>query len=77
MRGRCVFRSSYESDCGRDPRFQVRANRVYSKDGTLRVCGGKVDFAAWQAQGHDRASTLGKWPADGQLVAQAKALLGF
>lgn len=73
----CVFRTSYGSSCGRDARFVVRANQVYSKDGTLKVCGGKVDFAEWQEQGHDVASSLGRWPSDAALVKQARELLGF
>lgn len=79
----CVFRTMYASTCGDkpsaliDPSFDVGANRVYSEDGALKVCGGKVDFADWQAQGHDTKSTLGKWPADKDLIAQARAMLGF
>jgi len=73
----CVFRTSYESDCKTHPSFDVGGNRVFSKNGSLTVCGGKVNFTDWQNQGHDIASTLGKWPADGVIVAQAKAILGF
>ena len=73
----CVFRSTYASDCGRDASFDIRANRVYSNNGTLRVCGGKYSFGEWQSQGHDQESSLGVWPADGALIEQAKALLGF
>ena len=70
----CVFRSTYASDCGRDASFDIRANRVYSNNGTLRVCGGKYSFGEWQSQGHDTESSLGVWPADGALIEQAKAL---
>ena len=73
----CVFRSTYESDCARDASFEVRANRVYSRDGTLRVCGGKYAFGEWQSRGHDQQSSLGAWPADGALIEQVRALLGF
>jgi len=75
----CVFRGSYESDCDLDPSFAANfgQNRVFSADGTAKVCRGKVDFADWQAQGHDTETTLGKWPADAQLVAQAKSMLSF
>ena len=73
----CVFRTSYASDCHMHPSFESHfgANSVYSADGTLTVCG--TNFSDWQAQGHDVASTLGKWPADASLVEQAKKLLGF
>lgn len=75
----CVFRTSYGSDCNLDASFRADfgANAVYSVDGTLKVCGGKVDFAEWQKQGHDADSTLGKWPPAAQLAAQARALLGL
>jgi len=73
----CVFRGSYESDCNLDASFKVSSNEVYSASGTAKVCKGKVDFSDWQAQGHDTETTLGKWPADAVLVAQAKAILGF
>ena len=71
----CVFRTSYASTCKRDKTFHIASNRVYSKDGTLEVCG--TAFADWQAAGHDAQTTLGVWPKDAALVQQAKALLGF
>ena len=78
----CVFRTSYASSCGLpgpkgDASFRIGSNRVSSRDGTLSVCAGKVPFATWQAAGHDVHTTLGKWPADAALVAEARALLGF
>lgn len=72
----CVFRTSYESTCGRDKSFKIGGNAVYSKDGTLDVCG-NISFAAWQAAGHDTKTVLGAWPDDATLVRQARALLGF
>ena len=71
----CVFTGGYNSDCKVDKSVDVRANRVFSRDGTLEVCG--VPFAEWQRQGHDPETTLGKWPADATLVAWAKAVLGM
>jgi len=73
----CVFRTSYESTCGRDESFHIGGNRVYSQDGSLTVCGGKKNFSDWQATGHDTATTLAAWPADAALVEEVRAVLGF
>ena len=34
-------------------------------------------FKAWQAQGNDKGSTVGKLPADDDVIGWAKELLGF
>ena len=71
----CVFRGSYNSDCDLAAGWMVNDNAVYSKSGELQVC--KTDFKAWTAAGHDKGSTLAKWPADAELIAMGKKVLGM
>ena len=78
----CIFRSSYESTCGRDESFPIHSNRVFSKNGSLSVCtwphaNESVPFAKWQQQGHDTKTRLRPWPSDAVIVAEAKAVLGM
>lgn len=54
---------------------KIGANQIHSADGEMQVC--KMSFAQWQAAGNDKMSTVGHWPNDSELIAQAKALLSF
>ena len=36
-----------------------------------------MDLAAWQAQGNDKGSSVGKLPADATIIGWAKKLLSF
>ena len=71
----CVFRTGYGSNCGLSAGFDVRGNSVFSESGELTVC--NTDWANWTATGHDTGSTLQKWPADRELVAMGKKVLGM
>lgn len=50
-------------------------NRVYTPDGTASESGKSI--AAWQAEGHDLGTTVGKTPSDAELIAMAKELLNM
>ena len=70
----CIFTQSYDSDCQVVAGFTVHDNRVFSKTGTLSVCG--MNFSQWQAEGHDKGTTVGVWPSDEAVVAMGWAVLG-
>ena len=77
----CVFRGGsqgpgYNSDCFKAPQgagFEVHDNSLFSASGTANVCG--TTLANWTAQGHDKGTTVDKWPADADLVAMGRAVL--
>ena len=71
----CVFRTGYKSDCGVTAGWEVHDNEVFSQSGDLQVCG--EDFAKYVAEGHDKGSSVAKWPADDALVAMGKKVLGM
>ena len=71
----CVFTSSYKSDCDVFAGWEVHDNAVFSQSGNLNVCG--MDFKAYQAEGHDKGSSVAKWPSDANLVAMGKKVLGM
>jgi hypothetical protein len=71
----CIFTRIYNSDCKTLEEFEVGYNYVYSKEGTLRVCG--QDFYSWQERGHDTNTKLGKWPKSPELLAMIQGLLEF
>ena len=56
------------------PAFPVmHDNKVLTLDGLATESGKSI--SAWQAQGHDLATTVGKLPADAELIAMAKGVL--
>lgn len=74
----CILRApsgGYNSDCNLSYGMVVEGNAVHNPSGELSVCG--TTFAQWTAQGHDKGSTLAKWPSNAQVVAQARKILNF
>ena len=72
-RNRCVFTESYGSDCDVVAGWTVHDNQVFSKTGRLKVCG--KNFSEWQAEGHDKGTTVAPWPTDDYVVAMGKGVL--
>lgn len=76
----CIFTGAgYQSDCnwqhGLDKSVRMNNNEVYSGTGSLTICG--MSWDDWHKSSRDTGSTLGEWPADGELVSMAKRLLNF
>ena len=73
----CVYRQGYGSDCGvaAGPGWEVHDNHVYGQSGSLDVCG--TSLQKWVAAGHDKGSSVSKWPTDSALVAMGKKVLGM
>jgi hypothetical protein len=51
----------------------VHDNSLFSASGTANVCG--TTLANWTAQGHDKGTTVDKWPADADLIVMGRAVL--
>ena len=76
----CVFvpgSHGYDSDCDLEAGMEVSGNALFVRGGNLSVCRPQVPFAKWQAEGHDRLSTLHDLPTDNALIAMGRALLGI
>ena len=71
----CVFRKGYGSDCKTNAGFVSHDNHVFSKSGTEDVCG--MPFKAYQAEGHDKGTTIAAWPSNAAVVAMGKKVLGM
>lgn len=72
----CIFRLRYESDCfpeGKGLGWRVGNNTVYSQSGDEAVC--NTTLSNWLAQGHDRGTTIRKWPSVRKLVQIVEATL--
>ena len=59
----------------RDWLVKVHDNQVFSQDGKLQVCG--MDFDKYQAEGHDKGTTLAPWPSNDAVVTMGKKVLGM
>jgi len=72
---KCVFRSGsgYHSDCNMATGWVIHSNQVYSSSGKLNACG--TTLKNWVSQGHDKGTTIGKWPSDDELIGWGRALL--
>ena len=74
---KCVFvaPTGYSSDCNVSASWEVHDNEVFSRSGSLEVCG--EEFTKYVAGGHDRGSSVGKWPTDSVLISMGKKVLGM
>jgi len=72
---KCVFRNGkgYKSDCNLTTGWVVNNNTLFSSSGTVDVCGTTLE--KWVAAGHDKGTTISKWPTDDVLVQWGKKLL--
>ena len=61
--------------CDGDAKTVVHDNAYFTPSGNVSEC--KMDLAAWQAQGNDKGSSVGKLPADATIIGWAKELLSF
>ena len=53
----------------------VHDNTIYTPTADVTECG--MSLAAWQAQGGDPGTVARVWPADADLLALARAMLGL
>lgn len=72
---KCLVRSGegYKSDCNLETGWVVHSNQVYSSSGDLKACG--TTLSKWLAQGHDKGTTISKWPSDEELIQWGRDLL--
>merc|ERR1712107_945204 len=52
---------------------QIHDNEYFTSTGAIEECG--EDLSKWQAEGHDKGSTVAKTPSDADLIAWGKAKL--
>jgi len=70
----CVtFGTGYGSDCQHEMP-EIFGNAISNQKGEMEVCGGH-ELNAWVKAGHDKGSSLSKWPTDAELVAKGLAVL--
>ena len=63
----CVtFGNGYASDC--QSNMNVSGNADANQAGSMVVCS-KQDLAKYISEGHDKGSSISKWPKDDALVA--------
>eukprot|EP00475_Leptophrys_vorax_P015852 TRINITY_DN2221_c0_g2_i1.p1 TRINITY_DN2221_c0_g2~~TRINITY_DN2221_c0_g2_i1.p1 ORF type:complete len:787 (-),score=214.49 TRINITY_DN2221_c0_g2_i1:1749-4109(-) len=74
----CVTRGAYLSfNCNSSVTAPpvMHNNSVFTASGAVKICG--VSLAEYQKQGHDLGSKVGKFPADADIVTQARKVLGL
>ena len=68
-----TFGSGYGSDCQHEMP-QIYGNAISNQAGEIKVCGGH-ELPDWVKSGHDKGSSISKWPADADLITTGLAVL--
>jgi len=53
---------------------QIYGNAISNQAGEIKVCGGH-ELPDWVKSGHDKGSSISKWPADADLITTGLAVL--